>query len=91
MIRTSRRLGFINWYIVNPVRVSADGMVFMWLSGIQIESIFIGEGTIDLGVGNVDIFTFVYGLREDQRRYDEFNRIAISKRSSNIPRLLGFQ
>lgn len=37
IIKMSRRLGFVNWYVVNPVRTNAGGIMVLWLNGIQFD------------------------------------------------------
>lgn len=59
-----RRLGFMNLYVVNPMRVSARKMVVMWLFGVHFDRIFDNEVTIDLELTNMCRFTFVYGLHD---------------------------
>lgn len=62
---TRKRLGFSQFYIDNPTRVSARGMVVMWLDYIQIANISSNDTIIDMEIVGIDRATI-----------KEFERIA---------------
>lgn len=53
--------------------------MIMWLAGLYFNHIFRNEGTIDLEFSGVFRFTLLYGLQEESKQYDEFDRTERSK------------
>lgn len=79
------RLGFSQFYVVNPIRVSARTMLVIWLDHIQIKNIFSNDITIDIEIVGICRATIVYGYCNDNTRLVEFERIINSKLKADHP------